>query len=92
MLNEILLSFNFGLFVAIFVKLFHYKRDGANYSFKKSAIAFVVMVSSVSIAIMIVTGLIKSISIPHTILAITLLVAVINAKGNIAKLSKPFTK
>jgi|GEM_PF-2736552 len=92
MLNELLLSINFGVFVAIFVTLFHYKRGGANYSFKKSFVAFVVMVSALSIAIMIATGTIRQISIPHTILAATLLVAVINAKGNIAKLSKPFSR
>lgn len=92
MLNEFLLSLNFGLFVGIFVTLFHYRRDGATYNFKKSFAAFVVMVSALSIAIMIATGTIRQISIPHTILAATLLVAVINAKGNVAKLSKPFSK
>lgn len=92
MLNELLLSINFGVFVAIFVSLFHYRRGDARYSFKKSFVAFVVMVSAAAIAIMIISGLIKQISIPHTVLAITLLVAVINAKGNIAQLSKPLSK
>ena len=92
MLNEFLLSVNFCVFVAIFVTLFHYRRNGAQFSFKKSFIAFVVMVSAAAISIMIATGVIRHISIPHTVLAVTLLVAVINARGNIAKLSKPFTR
>ena len=92
MLNETLLTVNFIVCSAIFLVLFHFKRDGARFRRGISFLALVVMVSAGSVPIMIATGLIKQTSIPHTILAVTLLVAVINAKGNLTQLAKPFSK
>ncbi|MCT4713236.1 MAG: phage holin family protein [Ewingella sp.] len=92
MLNDILLAINFVVCSAIFIVLFHFARDGARFRRGISFLAMLLMVSAGAIPIMIGTGLIRQTSIPHTILAITLLVVVINARGNITRLAKPFSR
>lgn len=84
MVNEILLVINFASFVAIFIVLFHYKRNGARFRPLKSATATIVMLSALWLAGDIAAQAITRVSIPHTILAVTLLCGLIRAKGNIA--------
>lgn len=92
MLNDILLAINFVTCAAIFIVLFHFVRDGARFRRGISFLALVLMVSAGTIPIMIGFGLIRQTSIPHTILAVTLLVVVVNARGNITRLAKPLMK
>ncbi|MCS2162981.1 phage holin family protein [Scandinavium sp. H11S7] len=99
MLNEFFQAVNIGLLwfnavacVLIFISLFLYQSAGARFHRGKSFLAVMLMIASAAIPIMTWFGLITQTCIPYSVVVVALLVAVMNAKGNIAKLSKPFTK
>jgi hypothetical protein len=92
LLNQTLLGLNTVSCLLIFFRLFHFRRQGASHRPGVSLLALVMMLAAVSIPIMIFAGYIKQTSIPHTVLGITLLVAIWNSNGNLAQLSKPLMK
>jgi len=85
-LNRLLLWINIISYLLIFWRLFHYQRNGARFRLCISFFAYVIMLATLSIPIMIMTGYITQTSIPHSLMALTLLVAIWSSRGNLSRL------
>ncbi|WP_167851599.1 phage holin family protein [Escherichia sp. E4930] len=84
--SNFILTLNAFTCALIVLVLLAYQRSGANYCWKSSFCAWLLMVACGSVTILILTGVYRHPSIPETVINIALLVTVWGAGGNISRL------
>lgn len=91
-LNTVLLGVIAVSCALIFVILMNFRRNGRKHRPGISVLAYMIMMCTITIAIMIPCGWIKQTSIPEAGLVLLVLFVIWRADGNIAHFSEPLSK
>lgn len=84
--SNFILTLNAFTCALIVLVLLTYQRNGANYCWKTSFGAWLLMVACGSVTILILAGVYRVPSIPETVINIALLVTVWGVRGNISRM------
>lgn len=69
----------------IFLRLITYRRDGSSYSAARSLLAYAIIVTSGSVPLRAIMGLLPPPDLSAVLLAAAVLAAVVGARGNISR-------